>query len=123
MVTTSSSTATLVRVAVDLGPNDGAKAEYWARIAAGYLDAKLSVGPVSLVLRDSHGIVEVNITSTTEVSAALASATTGEPVPVNNVDVYIGVWRNDLDAAKSKGVYIVSDDRFPMEPAMAKVAV
>lgn len=113
MVITSVSPRSVGTVAVDLGPTEGPKAERWAQIAATFLDQALDNGPLTLVVRDSQGIARMLINSPNDVSAALASACTGEPVPIDDVAVYLGVWRNDLEAARSAGVVIVSDDRFP----------
>ncbi len=113
MITTTVSPITTTKIAVDLGPVEGLKAEYWAQIAATFLDRELQKGPIALVVRDSQGVALIDIANPADVSASLAAAIPGEPVPIDDVAAYVGAWRNDLVEAERKGVVIVSDDRFP----------
>ena len=109
MVTTTTSPLKPVAVVIDLGPVDGPKAEKWAQIAGTFLDRVVQTGPVAVTLRDSHGVATVSIASTDEINAALASAHTGEPVPLDECTAYVGVWRNDLEAAEAAGALILSE--------------
>ena len=113
MVATTVPTAATKTIAVDLGPTEGPKAEYWAQIAATFLDRELQRGPLALVLRDSQGVARVNIASPADVSASLAAAIPGEPVPIDDIAAYVGVWRADLMEAARRSVVIISDDAYP----------
>ena len=115
MVTTTYSPAKASTIAVDLGPVDGPKAELWAQIAGTFLDQALHHGPLTVVLRDTHGVATVSVTSVAEVDAALASAQPGEAVPLDGVAAYVGVWRIDLPEAAAAGVLVVSEDHIPSE--------
>jgi uncharacterized protein (DUF58 family) len=112
MITTTVSPIAATKIAVDLGPIEGPKAEYWAQVAATFLDRELQKGPVALVVRDSQGVALIDITSPSDVSASLAAAVPGEPVPIDDVTAYVGAWRNDLVESQRKGVVVVSDDRY-----------
>ena len=110
MITTTIAPIVATRVAVDLGPTNGPKAERFAQIAASFLDQMIQRGPIALVVRDSQGIALLDIATSDDVSASLAAAVPGEPVPLDDIVAYVGAWRNDLDEARRRGILVVSDD-------------
>ena len=113
MITTTIAPIVATRVAVDLGPTNGSKAERFAQIAASFLDQMIQRGPIALVVRDSQGIALLDIATSDDVSASLAAAVPGEPVPLDDIVAYVGAWRNDLDEARRRGILVVSDDYDP----------
>ena len=113
MITTTIAPIVATRVAVDLGPTNGSKAERFAQIAASFLDQMIQRGPIALVVRASQGIALLDIATSDDVSASLAAAVPGEPVPLDDIVAYVGAWRNDLDEARRRGILVVSDDYDP----------
>jgi uncharacterized protein (DUF58 family) len=101
--------ATALVVVIDLGPNDGSKAEAWASLSAGALERMLDQGPIEVRSRDAQGEMTRTVTTDRQIDIVLGSAVTGEPVTLDHANLYIGAWRNDLDAAKSQGLHIISD--------------
>ena len=96
-------------VVIDLGPNDGPKAEAWASLSAGVLEQLLDQGPIEVRSRDSQGEMTRSVATNRQIDIVLGSAVTGEPVALDNANLYIGAWRNDLNLAKTNGVHIISD--------------
>jgi Protein of unknown function DUF58 len=101
--------ATALVVVIDLGPNDGSKAEAWASLSAGALERMLDQGPIEVRSRDAQGEMTRTVTTDRQIDIVLGSAVTGEPVTLDKANLYIGAWRNDLDEARSRGVHIISD--------------
>jgi uncharacterized protein (DUF58 family) len=101
--------ATALVVVIDLGPNDGAKAEAWASVSAGVLERLLEQGPIEVRSRDAQGEMTRTVTTDRQIDIVLGSAVTGEPVTLDNANFYIGAWRSDLELAKTGGVHVISD--------------
>ena len=96
-------------IVIDLGPNEGPKAEAWASLAAGALQRLLEQGSFDVRSRDAQGEMTRTITNDRQIDIVLGSAVTGEPVGLDHANVYIGAWRNDLGAATIGGVHVISD--------------
>jgi uncharacterized protein (DUF58 family) len=96
-------------VVIDLGPNDGPKAEAWASLAAGVLERLLAQGPILVRSRDAQGEMTRTVANDRQIDIVLGSAVTGEPVALDHANLYIGSWRNDLGLAKADGTEIISD--------------
>ena len=96
-------------VVIDLGPNDGPKAEAWASLAAGALERLIEQGPIEVRSRDAQGETLRTLANDRHIDIVLGSAVTGEPVALDRATLYIGAWRNDLDLAKTNGVQVISD--------------
>jgi uncharacterized protein (DUF58 family) len=101
--------ATALVVVIDLGPNDGAKAETWASVSAGVLERLLEQGPIEVRSRDAQGEMTRTVSTDRQIDIVLGSAVTGEPVTLDKANFYIGAWRSDLDLAKTRGVHVISD--------------
>lgn len=100
---------TALVVVIDLGPNDGAKAEAWASVSAGVLERLLDQGPIEVRSRDAQGEMTRTVTTDRQIDIVLGSAVTGEPVTLDDANFYIGAWRSDLELAKTGGVHVISD--------------
>ena len=109
MVEVHKAVGTNTIVVIDLGPNDGPKAEAWASLAAGALERLIEQGPVEVRSRDAQGEILRTLATNRHIDIVLGSAVTGEPVALDNAHLYIGAWRNDLDFAKTNGVHVISD--------------
>jgi uncharacterized protein (DUF58 family) len=96
-------------VVIDLGPNEGPKAEAWASVAAGALQRLLEQGSFEVRSRDAQGEMTRTITNDRQIDIVLGSAVTGEPVALDGANLYIGAWRNDLGDATREGVHVISD--------------
>jgi uncharacterized protein (DUF58 family) len=96
-------------IVIDLGPNEGPKAEAWASMAAGVLERLLATGPLQVRSRDAQGEMTRTVTNDRQIDIVLGSAVTGEPVALDHANLYIGAWRNDLGAAEDEGVHVISD--------------
>jgi uncharacterized protein (DUF58 family) len=117
LVLESQRQTTSTRIAVDLGPLPGARAEHLASIAAAVMEHMLRAGPVHVTTRDHDGVVTRLVTTERGIDAALGAAVVGEPVPVADHDVYVGAWRGDLDVLRRRGVRVLSEESISGAPA------
>jgi uncharacterized protein (DUF58 family) len=97
----------VTKVAIDLGPTDGPKAERWASYAAHVLSELIKAGPIEVRSRDSYGETVRHIFSDRHIDIVLGSAETGESVQISHADLYIGSWRPDLES--HRGLQVLSD--------------